>query len=109
MTEKLQSYGEFWPHYLREHGKPATRTLHFLGTGAALALLVLALVTGSFWLILVALVSGYGPAWVGHFFIEKNRPATFTYPLWSLVSDFRMFWCWITGRLRQELDKAGVG
>jgi len=108
MTEKLQSYEEFWPYYLREHGKPATRTLHFLGTGAALVLLLLGLLTGSFWLIILALVAGYGPAWVGHFFIEKNRPATFTYPLWSLISDFRMFWCWITGKLDEELDKAGV-
>ena len=108
MTEKLQSYSEFWPYYLREHGKPATRTLHFLGTGAALVLLLLGILTGSLWLILVALVAGYGPAWIGHFFIEKNRPATFTYPLWSLISDFRMFWCWITGKLDEELDKAGV-
>lgn len=108
MTEKLQSYEEFWPYYLREHGKPATRTLHFLGTGAALVVLCLGLITGNYWLILVALVAGYGPAWVGHFFIEKNRPATFTYPLWSLISDFRMFWCWITGKLDKELDKAGV-
>ena len=108
MTEKLQSYEEFWPYYLREHGKSATRTLHFLGTGAALVLLLLAILTGSFWLIILALVAGYGPAWVGHFFIEKNRPATFTYPLWSLISDFRMFWCWITGKLEDELNKAGV-
>ena len=108
MTEKLQSYEEFWPYYLREHGKPATRTLHFVGTGAALVFLLLGILTGSFWLILVALVAGYGPAWVGHFFVEKNRPATFTYPLWSLISDFRMFWCWITGKLDEELDKAGV-
>lgn len=108
MTEKLQSYEEFWPYYLREHGKPATRTLHFAGTSAALVLVLLGLLTGSFWLIILALVAGYGPAWVGHFFIEKNRPATFTYPLWSLISDFRMFWCWITGKLDEELDKAGV-
>ena len=108
MNDKIETYTEFWPYYLREHGKPATRALHFAGTGAALIVLVLAVVTANPWLVPVALVAGYGPAWVGHFFVEKNRPATFTYPLWSLLSDFRMFFCWITGRLGAELRKAGV-
>ncbi len=83
----ISTYRDFWPYYLQEHARPATRNLHFLGTGLALACLLAALATGKSWLGLVALLAGYGPAWIAHFFVEKNRPATFTYPLWSLVSD----------------------
>ena len=108
MSERIATYAEFWPYYLKEHAQQTTRLMHFCGTAAALLLLAAAIATGTWWLLLVALVAGYGPAWVGHFFIEKNRPATFTYPLWSLFSDFRMFWCWLTGRLDAELRKAGV-
>jgi hypothetical protein len=102
-------YADFWPYYLQEHARPATRNLHFFGTGAASLSALTALGTGRLWLLPVALVAGYGPAWIAHFFVEKNRPATFTYPLWSLVSDFRMAWFWATGRLGGELAKAGVG
>lgn len=108
MSERIETYEEFWPYYLKEHAKRTTRLMHFCGTAAALVLLVAAIATGTWWLVFVALVAGYGPAWIGHFFIEKNRPATFTYPVWSLFSDFRMFWCWLTGRLDAELRKAGV-
>jgi hypothetical protein len=64
--------------------------------------------TGKLWLLPVALAAGYGPAWIGHFFVERNRPATFTHPFWSLISDYRMAWAWVTGRLGAELAKAGV-
>ncbi|MEI9991296.1 MAG: DUF962 domain-containing protein [Rhizomicrobium sp.] len=103
----IETYSDFWPYYLHEHARPATRALHFLGTGLALACLLAALATGRPWLGLVALIAGYGPAWIAHFFVEKNRPATFTYPLWSLVSDFRMAWLWATGHLADELYRAG--
>ena len=105
----IETYADFWPYYLQEHSKPATRNLHFLGTFTALLSAVAAAVTGAVWLIPVALVSGYGPAWAAHFFVEHNRPATFTYPLWSLISDVRMAGFWAVGRLDRELRKAGVG
>ncbi|MGZ5933817.1 MAG: Mpo1-like protein [Rhizomicrobium sp.] len=56
----------------------------------------------------LALVGGYGPVWFAHFLSKKNRPATLTCPIWSLVSDFRMALCWIIGCLERELDKTGV-
>ena len=105
----IETYSDFWPYYLQEHAKPATRNLHFFGTGLALASLLAAVATARPWLGLVALVAGYGPAWIAHFFVEKNRPATFTYPVWSLVSDFRMAGLWATGHLQDELYRAGVG
>ncbi|MAZ01717.1 MAG: hypothetical protein CMN56_01105 [Sneathiella sp.] len=108
MADKITTYEEFWPYYLREHSEPAGRQLHYLGTSLALASLMAAIIFQQPWLILLALVSGYGPAWIAHFFIEKNRPATFTYPFWSLYSDFRMYFYWLSGRLPEELKKAGI-
>jgi len=108
MSEGFKSFAEFWHYYLSEHAKPTTRALHFAGTGAGLLLLLLGLISGNYGLLLVALICGYGPAWVGHFFVEKNRPATFRYPLWSLISDFRMFFFFITGRLGNELRRLGI-
>ena len=108
MAREYQSFGEFWPFYLREHSKPRTRALHYAGTSLVIAIAAFALVTGR-WLWLLAIpLAGYGFAWIAHFRVEKNRPATFTYPLWSLGADFRMWWLWITGALRQELERAGV-
>ena len=109
MSERIESYTEFWPYYLREHGRPATRTLHFIGTALAILLLLIAAATLDWRFLLAAIVSGYAFAWIGHAFVERNRPATFTHPWWSLISDFRMFWCWVTRRLDDELEKAGVG
>lgn len=109
MSMAFKNFAEFWPYYLKEHAKPTTRALHFAGTGAGLTLLAGALLSGHGWLVLVALICGYGPAWVGHFFIEKNRPATFRHPLWSLIADFRMFFFFITGRLGAELRRHGIG
>ncbi len=104
----IDSYRAFWPHYLREHSRASTRALHFLGTGTAFLALVCALATQSVWLLPLAVLSGYGPAWSAHYFLEKNRPATFRYPLWSLVSDVRMAALWAGGRLGSELERAGV-
>ena len=101
-------YSEFWPFYLREHSQSRTRALHYAGTAIGLTLLILFLVTLNWWLLLAAFVSGYLFAWIAHFFIERNRPATFRYPVWSFYSDLRMFTFAALGRLRQELIKAGV-
>lgn len=108
MSARKNSYAEFWPFYLQEHAKPETRYLHYVGTALVIGIAVFMLVTQR-WALLVALpVAGYFFAWVAHFFVEKNRPATFTHPLWSLVSDFRMFFLWVAGKLDSELKKAGV-
>jgi hypothetical protein len=82
--------------------------LHYLGTGLAALGVVAFVVTANPWLLLAVPVAGYGPAWAAHFFIEKNRPATFTYPLWSLVGDFRLTFSWLTGHIAEDLERAGV-
>jgi hypothetical protein len=109
MNEGFKSFAEFWPYYLSEHAKRVTRALHFAGTGAGLLLFMFGLISGNYWLLLVALICGYGPAWIGHYFVEKNRPATFRHPIWSLIADFRMFFFFITGRLGAELRRHGLG
>lgn len=105
---RLETYPQFWAYYLREHAKPATRAWHYLGTSLTLVCLLAAVVLRQPWLLVAAIVLGYGPAWLGHFTSEGNRPATFRHPLWSLYSDFRMFAAWLGGRLPGELVRAGV-
>ena len=106
--ERIETYREFWPYYLRQHARSQTRAIHFLGTGLAFGSIIALVATLNPWFVLLSLVAGYGPAWTGHFFVEKNRPATFAYPLWSLFSDVRMAWDWLSGSLPEELRKAGV-
>ena len=108
MAPRLESFEAFWPHYLREHARPATRAVHVAGTWMAAAVVGAGVVTGRWWLLLLALLVGYGAAWVSHLFIERNRPATFNHPLWSLRGDLRMAWLAATGRLEAELRRAGM-
>ncbi|HEX8124193.1 MAG TPA: DUF962 domain-containing protein [Allosphingosinicella sp.] len=105
---RYTSFGDFWPHYLREHKRPSTRRLHYAGTGLVLAVSAAALATGDWRLLAAVPLAGYGFAWFSHAVLERNRPATFTYPLWSLAADFKMAWLWATGRLDPELVAAGV-
>lgn len=103
--KKHTTFAEFWPFYLGEHSLPATRWIHFVGTTIALINLIMAIVYLAPLYILSALFSGYLFAWVSHFFIEKNRPATFTYPAWSFIADWKMWSMMATGRLGPELAK----
>lgn len=107
MTDKrIGTYEEFWPFYVREHSHPMTRLLHFIGTSLGLVMLVWFVSNGDYYYIPLCFVVGYGFAWFSHFFIEKNKPATFKYPLWSFVSDYKMMFCMLTGRMDREIEKA---
>jgi hypothetical protein len=100
MTGRFASFREFYPFYLAEHANRTSRRLHVIGTTGVL---LLALTAGwrhdARWL-LGALVCGYGFAWIGHFFFEKNRPATFRHPLYSFMGDWVMFRDILTGRIK---------
>ena len=108
MAARFGSFGEFWPYYLREHARPETRAVHVAGTWAGVALVLLGLLRGPWWLALLAPVVGYGCAWISHMLIERNRPATFTYPAWSLLGDLRLAWLAATERLAPELRRHGL-
>lgn len=95
---EMKSFEDFWPHYVSEHSRPATRTLHAIGTGVGLACAVALISKGRWKLLPLALIPGYGAAWAGHFLIEKNRPATFEHPLWSFMGDYKMIAWMLMGR-----------
>ena len=107
--QRYTSFAEFWPFYLREHSRALTRAWHYVGTSLVVLLALAVLLTGNFLLFAMMPVAGYFFAWVAHFGVEKNRPATFKYPLWSLGADWKMWWLWLTRRLKPELERAGSG
>ncbi len=104
----IATFEDFWPYYLREHSKPSTRAFHYGGSTLAILTLIAALALRNPWLLVAVILAGYAPAWISHSLIERNRPATFAHPAWSLISDFRMYGLWLIGRLGPELEKAGV-
>jgi hypothetical protein len=107
--QEFKSFEEFWPYYVAEHSQPTTRAMHFVGTATALACLgVLAANQKWKWLPLV-LIPGYAAAWAGHYFVEKNRPATFKYPLWSFIADQKMFGLMLAGKMDEELKRLERG
>ncbi|MDB4941858.1 MAG: hypothetical protein JWP97_1392 [Labilithrix sp.] len=101
----FRTFEEFWPFYVKEHSKKSTRIVHFIGTTAAIACVAGGLLTRRRWLLLVAPVAGYGGAWVSHFFIEHNKPATFKYPLWSLRGDLVMWSKMVRGEMDAEVER----
>jgi len=107
-SDSFASFERFWPRYLAEHARPGTRALHYTGTALAGLVLLVALIARIWWLLLLVPVAGYLFAWIGHWRIEKNRPATFTHPLWSLAGDIKMFALALSGRLRGELRAQGI-
>lgn len=98
--KQYKSFSDFYPFYLSEHSDPTCRRLHFAGTILAFSCLLFFLITLNWKLLLAVLLCGYGFAWVGHFFFEKNRPATFHYPLYSLLGDFVMAKDIMTGKIK---------
>lgn len=96
----FHSFAEFYPYYLGEHLNDTSRRLHYIGSLLVLGILAVVLLTQSWWWLLALPVAGYGFAWVGHFFFEKNKPATFKYPLYSFIGDWVMLKDALTGRIR---------
>jgi len=99
MDRQYKTFREFYPFYLSQHMNRVCRTLHFIGSWAALAMLAAAIATGNAWWLVGIPLAGYGFAWVGHFFFEHNRPATFAYPAYSLLGDWLMFYQLLNGRI----------
>ena len=100
MSREFASFSEFYPFYLGEHQHPTCRRLHFIGTTLGLGWLGFAIILSQPWYLMAALVTGYAFAWVGHFFFEKNRPATFTHPLYSFMGDWVMWRDMLIGRIK---------
>jgi hypothetical protein len=98
MSEKIKTFEEFYPFYLKQHSNKICRLLHVIGTTIVFALTITAVYHNILKLLVLVPIVGYGFAWIGHFFFEKNKPATFQYPLWSLKSDFKMYFEIISGK-----------
>jgi hypothetical protein len=106
MPERFNSFSQFWPFYVIEHSNRATRLLHLLGTTAGIATVIYFIATGRWWLFPLGLIPGYGCVWMAHFFIEKNKPATFQHPLWSFMGDYKMIALMIAGKMNREVERA---
>lgn len=103
--QQFASYDEFFAFYVKEHSDPKNRLLHAIGTSLGVMIVIAALAMGKYWWALLWIPVAYGFAWFGHFIIEKNKPASFGYPLWSFISDFRMLGLMLIGRLEPWLKR----
>jgi len=104
-AERFKSFDEFWPYYLAEHSKPETRAIHAIGTTASVACAISLIAKGKWKLVPLSLIPGYGAAWLAHFLVEKNKPATFDYPLWSFMADYKMIGMMAAGTLDAEIER----
>ena len=100
MEQKYKSFAEFYPFYLSQHSDPLCRGLHYLGSTLVLLILLFSLLSGQFVWLLALPVVGYGFAWMGHFGFEHNKPATFQYPVYSLMADWVMLAQFVSGKRR---------
>jgi hypothetical protein len=105
---RIATFAEFWPYYLGEHRHPVCRALHYIGTTVAGLSIAAALLSARPLLVLPAFASGYAFAWIGHFFVERNRPATFTYPVMSFRADLKLVALKVTGQLHRDPDFVAV-
>ena len=103
--KQYKDFNQFWPFYVLEHSKRGTRILHFIGTSSLFVLLAAAIYNSSPWNLLAGIIAAYGCAWTGHFLIEKNRPATFRYPFFSLLGDFKMYGLMLAGKMDAEVER----
>jgi hypothetical protein len=104
-AQRIESFEDFWPHYVGAHRKPSNRALHYVGTTSAVACVAAGLITQNPLWFLAAPVVGYGPAWIGHFLVEGNRPATFGYARYSLMADFKMLGLALQGKMGDEVTR----
>ncbi len=102
---RIENYSQFWEFYVQEHSKPMTRLFHCVGTLMASLLFLIFLWKGLWYYFPMCLFVGYGFAWFSHFFIEKNKPATFKYPLWSFISDYKMMFLMLSGKMDKEVKR----
>lgn len=103
MTHRHSTLDDFWPFYVSQHLNPVNRRLHAYGTTLGIVLGIAALISRAPSVAVAAVVAAYGCAWAGHVFYEKNRPATFVFPLLSLRADFRMYWLTLRGEMGAEI------
>ncbi len=103
--QQIDNFTDFWDFYISEHSNLYNRLLHFIGTSLAIILLIWFLIEGMWLYLPLCLVCGYGFAWVGHFFVEKNKPASFQYPIWSFISDYVMLFYMISGKMNSEIQR----
>jgi hypothetical protein len=105
VTDNPQNFSEFWDFYVHEHSVPLNRALHFVGSLLSLAILFSLMWFGYWYYFPLAFVQGYAWAWAGHFLVEKNRPATFRFPLWSFAADWVMVWYMLQGKMSAEVQR----